>query len=145
MNRRGKGSARFQLGGNERARRAMAAVPSSRQSNDTTDRLFYNGRGQIVGKVLGGWLVKHVDSSRHQLLKPPAWAIDRDHLDRLEAQGAVGVLLIDEHGTEWRATVADFRRYGIPINRGHGAQVALPLARWRRTVAGQLSLFGEVA
>jgi hypothetical protein len=59
--------------------------------------------------------------------------------------GATGVLLVDEAGTEWRATVADFRRFGIPINRGHGVQVALPLARWRKGVAGQLPLFGEVA
>lgn len=144
MNRRGKRSARFQLGGNERARHGLAAVGSSRQSNDTTERVFYNARGQVVGKVLGGWLVKHVETDKHMLLKPPAWAIDREHLDRLEAMGATGVLLIDETGTEWRGTVADFRRYGVAINRGHGVQVALPLARWRKTVAGQLSLFGEV-
>ena len=133
------------LAATERARQGFAAVGSSRQNNSTTKRAFYNARGQVVGTMKDGWLVKHVDSSKHQLLKPPAWCIDRDHLDRLEAEGAAGVLLIDEHGTEWRATVADFRRYGIPINRGHGVQVALPLARWRKSVAGQLSLFGEVA
>jgi hypothetical protein len=146
MTWRGKGSARFQLGGNERARRAMAAGVSNRQSNDTTERVFFNARGQVVGKVLGGWLTKRVNTSRHQLLKPPAWCIDREHLDRLEAIGATGVLLIDEHGSEWRATVADFRRYGLAINRGHGVQMALPLARWRKAVASQLNLFGaEVA
>lgn len=145
MNCRGKRSARFGLGGIERARHGLAAVLSNRQSNDTTERVLYNARGQVVGAMKDGWLTKHVDSSKHQLVKPPAWAIDREHLDRLEAMGAAGVLLIDETGTEWRATVADFRCYGIPINRGHGVQVALPLARWRRTVAGQLSFFGEVA
>jgi len=142
---RANGSARFQLGGNERARQAMAAVTSSRQHNDTTNEPFYNSRGQIVGRMQDGWLTKHVDSSKRQLLKPPAWCIDREHLERLEEIGAVGVLLIDEQGTEWRATVGTFRQYGIPINRGHGVQVALPLARWRRRAAGQLSLFGEVA
>ncbi len=127
-----------------RARYAMPAVGSSRQSNDSA--VFFNARGQAVGALRDGWLTKHVNSSIHQLRKPPAWCIDREHLDRLEAMGATGVLLIDETGTEWRATVQAFRRGGITIDRGHGVQVALPLARWRKTVAGQLSLFGgEVA
>jgi len=117
----------------------------SGQSHSTTNQTFYNARRQVVGTMKDGWLTKRVDSSRHQLLKPPAWCIDREHLEQLEEIGAFGVLLVDEHGTEWRAMVADFRQYGIPIDRGHGVQVALPLARWRKKVAGQLSLFGEVA
>jgi hypothetical protein len=104
---------------------------------------FYNRRGQVVGAVRDGWLTKHVNSSIHQLRKPPAWCVDAQHLDQLEAMGATGVLLIDETGTEWRATVQAFRAHGLPIDRGHGVQVALPLVRWRKTVAGQLSLFGE--
>lgn len=110
---------------------------------------FYNRRGQRVGYLRDGWLTKHVDTRVHQLRRPPAWCVDAEHLDRLEAMGATGVLLIDEHGTEWRATVQAFRRYGRSVDRGHGVQVALPLARWRTTAAGQLSLFsllgGEVA
>jgi hypothetical protein len=110
---------------------------------------FHNQRGQVVGAVRDGWFMKRVDTRVHQLRKPPAWCVDAEHLDRLEAMGATGVLLIDEQGTEWRATVQAFRAYGLPIDRGHGVQVALPLARWRTTVAGQLSLFslfgGEVA
>jgi hypothetical protein len=110
-----------------------------------TGEAFYNQRGQIVGRLEGGWLVKRVNSRIHQLRQPAAWAVDDDHLDRLEALGAVGVALTDERGTEWRATVADFRRFGVPIDRGHGQQVALPLGRWWRPVAGQLSLFGGAA
>ncbi len=141
MTRR-NGSARFQLGGGERARQTLAAVASSRRCDGST--AFSNARGQVVGSVQDGWLTKRVDSSAHQLRKPPAWCVDSEHLDRLEAMGATGVLLIDEAGTEWRATVAAFRRYGVPINRGHGIQIALPLVCWRKTVPGQLSLFSEV-
>jgi len=127
-----------------RARWTLAAVASSRLSDSST--VFSNARGQVVGAVRDGWLMKRVDTRVHQLRKPPAWCVDAEHLDRLEAMGATGVLLIDEQGTEWRATVQAFRAHGLPIDRGHGVQVALPLARWRTTVAGQLSLFGgEVA
>ena len=114
-------------------------------NHSTTDGLFFNARGQLVGRMQGGWLTKRVSTRAHQLRRPPAWCIDRAHLGRLEALGAAGVVLVDETGAEWRATVAEFRLYGIPIDRGHGEQVALPLARWRRAVAGQLALFGEVA
>ncbi len=124
-----------------RARQGLAAVAGSRQSDDST--VFYNAHGKVVGALKDGWLRKRVRTDVHQLRKPPAWCIDAAHLDRLEAMGAAGVLLVDEHGTEWRATVQTFRQYGIPIDRGHGAQVALPLARWRTTVAGQLSLWAE--
>lgn len=126
-----------------RARWTLAAARGSRQRNAST--VFSNACGQVVGAVRDGWLTKRVDTRVHQLRKPPAWCIDRLHLDQLEALGAVGVLLIDEQGTEWRATREAFRAYGLSIDRGHGVQVALPLARWRTTVAGQLSLFcGEL-
>jgi hypothetical protein len=114
---------------------------SSRQSDDST--ALYNARGQCAGILRDGWLVKRVDTRRHQLRKPPAWAIDLSHLDRLQAIGGCGVLLVDETGTEWRATVQAFHCYGVPIDRGHGPQIALPLARWRCIAAGQLVLFSE--
>jgi len=53
-------------------------------------------------------------------------------------------------GRIWRATLADFRRYGFPVNRGYGDQRGLALTYWhvRRVgeppAAVQLSLF-EVA
>ncbi len=124
--------------------RATTAVEDRLQPDySTRGAVFYNGRGQVVGRVVAGWLRKRVASTKHQLRQPPAWCVDADHLDHLEAIGGVGVLLVDEHGTEWPATIDAFRQYGIPIDRGHGVQVALPLARWRRTVAGQLSMFAE--
>lgn len=105
--------------------------------------IFTNPQGQVVGRLVSGWLVKRVRSGRHQLRQPPAWCVDLAHLDELEAAGAVGVLLIDEAGTEWRATLRAFRKFGLVINRGHGVQVALPLAHWRTIPAGQLCLFTE--
>ncbi len=131
------------------AEQGAAAVASSRQLHHTTSEVFRNGRGRVVGRLAGGWLRKHVDTARHQLRQPPAWAIDREHLERMEALGAAGVLLIDETGTEWRATVSAFRQLGIAIERGHGRQIALPLARWERRRPGepaaeQLGLWGGV-
>jgi hypothetical protein len=106
------------------------AAARRRPGNDST--VFTNARGQVVGCLQDGWLTKHVDSRIHQLRKPPAWCIDAAHLDRLEALRAQGVRLLDEQGTEWRTTVRAFRDYGIPLDRGHGPQVALSLARWQR-------------
>ncbi len=103
----------------------------------------------MVGRLADGWLRKHVDSTRHMLRQPPAWAIDADHLDRLEAVGAAGVRLTDENGTVWSADLAAFERYGVLIDRGHGRQVALPLSRWERRrpgepVARQIGLWGAL-
>ncbi len=130
-----------------RARYGKAALGSSRYPYDSTGRVFYNCRGQAVGRLENGWLTKHVDTNTHQLRFPPAWCIDRHHLERLEALGAAGVRLIDEKGTEWRATTAAFERFGIPLERGHGRQVALPLAKWDVQTPGgsvQLNLFEGV-
>jgi hypothetical protein len=108
--------------------------------------LFYNARGQVVGALRDGWLTKRVDSRRHQLRRPPAWAVDRAHLERLTALGARGVRLVDERGQTWSATVEAFQR-GFVIDRGHGEQVALPLAFWRvePSNARQLALFDAAA
>ena len=44
----------------------------------------YNTKGQITGSIEFGTLIKrNVDPERHQLRKPPAYAIDKAHFDRL--------------------------------------------------------------
>ena len=105
--------------------RSKAAV-LDRQTNCST---FCNALGQVVGRLESGWLVKHVDTRRHQLRVPPAWACDVAHIEQLRQCGAHGVKLIDERGRIWTAPLG--RWQGLrTIDRGHGRQYVLPLDRW---------------
>ena len=68
------------------------------------------------------------------LRRPRAWACDVDALDQARAAGAVWVEVLDlDTGASYRAALADFYRRGVAINRGHGPQLALPLACWEVT------------
>jgi hypothetical protein len=104
-----------------------------------------------VGHVEGAVFRKTVRGSVHMLRRPPAWALDLQSLADAEAAGATAVEIHDrETGLTYWATIASIRRYGFPLNRGHGAQVGLVLERWQvrrrgEPVAEQLSLFREVA
>lgn len=103
----------------------------------------YNSAGRVVGHLTAdGWLEKWgLDPDRHMLKRPAGWATDASHLD---ISGLVGVRIITTTGEVWEAPIEAWRRYGIPINRGHGAQVCLPLAYWRHSKgeACQLPLLG---
>ncbi len=118
-----------------------------RRAHSTTGLLegqpVYNSRGRVIGRIEGGWLVKRgLDPKRHQLRKPPAWATDAEHL-RLPIRG---VRLVCVDGSVWEAPLSAFERYGLPVNRGFGKQVALPLKWWtvrREGEPHQLELFGN--
>ena len=99
----------------------------------------YNKKGQITGVIEFGTLIKrNVDPDRHQLKQPPAYAIDKDHLDRLVELAGQGSRNCVNYGVEintitgeiWRAPIGEFLMNGIHIERGDGNQVALPLNRW---------------
>lgn len=107
----------------------------------------YSAQGRVVGLIKNGWLEKRVEPSRHQLRHPPAWATDEAHLS---LPGLKGIRLRTPTGGIWEAEVFTFRRFGVPIERGFGRQIALPLRYWRcRASPGvrQLPLWesGEVA
>jgi len=92
---------------------------------------MYNEEGKLVGRVENGWMVKTgLDPNIHQLRTPPAWATDVEHLQVLKDQDCVGLKLLTTDGKEWSATLAQFERYGIQIDRSHGPQIALPLKHW---------------
>jgi len=93
--------------------------------------VFRRPDGRPVGRLVDGWLVKRVRTDVHQLRRPPAWAVDASHLRELRRLGAAGVRLVDERGAMWSASAASFEHYGLLVDRGHGHQVALPLAYWR--------------
>ena len=101
--------------------------------------------GRIVGELRGDVLSKHA-RREHMLQRPAAWAWDVAILDAAENAGA-RFTEVECDGLIYRASLADFQRYGFPVNRGYGAQRGLPLAHWhvRRKgeapAAVQMSLF----
>ncbi|MHB1006077.1 MAG: hypothetical protein ACYC3S_10615 [Chloroflexota bacterium] len=115
--------------------------------NRNTSDLFYNIDGKVAGVLRNGWCEKTADSRIHQLHKPPAWAIDRNHLEQLKAVEAKGVRITDEAGRVWATPLANFLQYGEDLNRGHGLQVLLRLKYWTVTSPGvqQLTLWEAVA
>ena len=60
-----------------------------------------------------------------------AWGCDVDALDQARAAGAEWVEILDQDtGARYRVALVEFYRRGLAVNRGHGAQLALPLACW---------------
>ena len=110
--------------------------PGKKQLNSTP---IYRADGRPIGHVKGGVYRRAMRSTVHQLKKPPAWAADLDTLDQARAAGAAWVELFDrDTGTTYRAALVEFYRRGLRIDRGHGAQLALPLAAWE--IVGRASM-----
>ena len=102
--------------------------------------------GRIVGQLDGDILRKSA-RREHMLQRPPAWAWDTAILEAAENAGA-RFTEVECEGLIYRAALADFRRYGFPVNRGYGSQRGLPLSFWHvrrvgeQPAAVQLDLFG---
>ena len=77
-------------------------------------------------------LRKEVDEREHLLRFPhEAWAIQVPALEEAEALGVERVEVHDPRtGRLWWCELADFARFGVPFDRGHGLQVALALKFW---------------
>lgn len=123
-----------------------ATVISGLKSNCTTSQAVYNVKGQVVGRIEADTLTKTARAGAHMLQRPPAWAWDAPILAQAEAAGCIWTEITDlDSGKVYRASLADFRRHGVRFDRGHGEQVALPLAYWQvrrkgEQAAAQLSL-----
>jgi hypothetical protein len=108
------------------------------------------GAGKVAGtvrKYRGRCvLYKTADPAIHQLRQPPAWAWDRQVLDQAQSLEAVDTVIRERRSKRtWTAPLNLFRAHGFEFDRGHGPQVALPLAFWRvedPTAPAQLSLPG---
>lgn len=88
---------------------------------------------RVVGEIRAdGFFQKRLRFSQHLLQKPrPSIAINVDVLAAAEREGAHSCEIIDaESGKHYRATIAKIRARGFDVNRGQGAQIALPLAEW---------------
>ncbi len=87
--------------------------------------------GPRHGRIVGDTWSKTVRKSVHMLHKPPAWAVDLADLEAAEACGLARLRLEEqEQGHAYEVDLATLRRRGFEFNRGHGAQVALPLEHW---------------
>lgn len=102
--------------------------------------------GKVVAVLDGDVLRKTVAASLHFLRKPPSIAFDCSILDAARQAGVRRIEVLDrETDRTYTASLGDFERWGVSVNRGFGAQRALPLERWqvRRPGDGvQLALFG---
>lgn len=93
--------------------------------------VYVNSR--LVGVVANGELTQRRRASVHMLHRPRAWAVDVGVLREARAAGAVRVRIIDtETGANYIADIATFDIHGLPIDRGHGKQTALPIHFWRQ-------------
>lgn len=100
---------------------------------------IYTAAGQFAGQIRGDTYHTNRRRSVHQLRQPPAWAIDATILGELRAAGVKRIEVREvEGGQTYTTTLETFFKHGIALDRGHGRQVALPLAYWR--VDGRRSL-----
>ena len=103
---------------------------------------LYNQRGQLTGMIDDGRVLKSgVDPAKHQLRHPPAYAIDKAHIDILIEESGWGVELLTVNGDVWIAPLGQFLLHGINLDRGEGKQVALPLQYWTKLDGRQMSMF----
>ncbi|NLE75620.1 MAG: hypothetical protein GX605_02560 [Chloroflexi bacterium] len=108
----------------------------------------YSAAGRVVGFVGSDGVLRKSVQPDHYLRRPPAIAWDVCALEEAEDLGATRCEVEDaETGAVYSAPLADFWRFGFPIDRGHGAQRALVLERWQVRRPGQiealqLGLFG---
>lgn len=87
---------------------------------------------RIAGALVGGYLRKIVQGSRHMLRSPRGWAIDAHALATARAAGALGLRVEDtETGRVYLADWAALDAHGYSFNRGYGDQVALPIQYWQ--------------
>lgn len=133
----GKGT--FQYGQQSQYSTTVRAVPVHRADGRIVGEL----RGDVASTALT--LTKHA-KREHMLQRPAAWAWDDAILQAAENAGA-RFTEIECDGLIYRASIADFKRYGFPVNRGFGPQRGLALTYWhvRRVgeapAAVQLGLF----
>lgn len=98
--------------------------------------IYLRGTQKVIGRVIGHTFEKSIQGRKHLLRTPPALGFDLSTLEDAERAGATAVAVTDsETGRVYRADIATIRRFGFPVVRGHGRQIALPLSAY--SVDGQ--------
>ena len=108
----------------------------------------HSEKGKVVGQVIGRTFTKHVDSTKHMLKRPKAWAADIASLKEAQELGADTIELRDDNAqVTWTAPIEAFwGRRSITCERGFGKQRAVLLEAWQmsgKNIPEQLSMFGD--
>jgi len=107
--------------------------------------ILFNARGQRIGSIImgGGQVFIYktgLDRSKHQLLRPPAWALDKKHVDSLHMTGRSHtprlIRLVDTTDTIWEIDLQTFYDKAFEVGRGHGIQLAVVLKEWTQHRVG---------
>lgn len=111
----------------------MQSIAQQKTAHNTQHRgqsvpIYLPGRDKPIGYVNGQFFRKTIVGSKHMLRSPKAIAFELCTLDDAEKAGATHVSITDsETGRTYCAPIATVRRYGFPVVRGHGRQIALAL------------------
>lgn len=93
--------------------------------------IYLPGKDKPIGYVGGQTFRKNMVASKHMLRNPRAIGSDLCVLDDAERAGATLISVTDsESGHTYVAPIATMRKYGFPVVRGHGRQIALALDYW---------------
>lgn len=131
------------LGHAEAFHKALHSKHTPQTDRKSSGRKFFtdDGRRRVcVGTLRGGVFVKRVRDA-HILRRPAAIALQDDVLAELRRAGCHTVEAALDGGKVLRAPIERFAAKGFELDRGFGAQTALPLAQWD-VDCGQTSLFG---
>lgn len=95
------------------------------------DRPVFSSDGRVVANIDGDLLYKNVDSRRHKLMRPPAWAFDVAVITTAE-QAEVNRIEVfaTDTGRRYRVGMDKFLEKAIQLDRGHNKQLALPMRYW---------------
>jgi hypothetical protein len=79
----------------------------------------------------GVTLFKRCSKLKHFMRTPPAIAIDEGIFNEAVEEGIKFIQIFErEEKTYYSATVEQFKKKSLSIDRGHGRQLALPLNYW---------------
>jgi hypothetical protein len=104
---------------------------------------IYNDKAQVVGHIMFDQgighvvLQKRVKYREHHLHEPMGWATDASHIAALRMMGAElsdpdpVIRLTESSDRRWFARLSTYDRFGVDVNRGYGAQRALPDQYWQ--------------
>ncbi len=87
--------------------------------------------GKIIGYINGNTFVKPLYGSKHQLKRPPAWAVDAEAFDEQIKPYASTFRIEDkETDTVYEVPVDYFDQHKGFLDRGFGPQYFLVLSKW---------------
>jgi hypothetical protein len=107
------------------------ALDKLRKSSLVDIYTVHKGKTTKVGYVDGDTYYRRFVTHLHMLQKPPAMAISKDVIAKLESLKVKQITFWDETMQSYKVSFAVFKEKGIPINRGHGDQTALPVQYWK--------------